>query len=495
MDWDSLIDEQAIAAVLPGDYAKFARPVCDGLALFLQGLPEQRQLAILSQQAALPSSADISQRLTLLATQCPVLHKLGQVLARDPNLAPQLRQQLQRLESLPPSCDIETIKTALEDELGPLAHRGIELEQAAIAEASVAVVVGYRQQVPGAEQGVLKILKPGIEQRMEEELALLDEVGAHLDQRCDDLGIPVMDYQDSFQQVREKLLWELRLDQEQLHLAQARQLYRDEPLVHIPKLHQHCTSRVTSMERLVGCKVTDQVASNGATTATIARLVVEGLLAKPVFSQRSPCLFHCDPHAGNLMVTREGRLGILDWSLVGELSEPERQSILEAVMAAATLNVHGVVQPIARIARQQVDIHLLLPVAQQWVAKIRQGYLPGMRWLTGFLDDAYKAAGLRLSPELLLFRKSLHTLDGVLGDLEAKHSLLDAVMMQKFLRQFIAEWPRRWFVSPASREFATRLSNLDLAMYSFEIPGAIFRYWLGQVDDLLANCRRTQSIG
>src|SRR4051794_3460740 len=102
-DWNLLLDEKALASVLPGDYARFARPVRDGLAVFLEGLPAAHQTEILKQQAALPPTADISERLAALARCCPVLHKLGQVLARDQRLAPELRTQLRTLESLVPT--------------------------------------------------------------------------------------------------------------------------------------------------------------------------------------------------------------------------------------------------------------------------------------------------------------------------------------------------------------------------------------------------------
>ena len=78
------------------------RPIREGLIVFLERLPTAAQEEILAQQAALPWSASISERLSLLARGCPVLHKLGQVFARDQCLAPELRHHLRGLESLAP---------------------------------------------------------------------------------------------------------------------------------------------------------------------------------------------------------------------------------------------------------------------------------------------------------------------------------------------------------------------------------------------------------
>ncbi|QDU56838.1 AarF/UbiB family protein [Aeoliella mucimassa] len=489
-DWGTLIDPAAIASVLPGEYQRFSRPVASALGLFLEHLPEARQRQILAEQLAMSPSATISQRLSVLARACPVLHKLGQVLARDSQLAQELRGELQQLESLPPSVQPDDIERALSEELGPLDRLGITLTPPAIAEASVAVVIGYRQRgIHGDRLGVFKLLKPGIEQRLEEELALASLVGEHLDEKCEEYGIPSLDYRETFEQVRDKLQAEVHLDKEQRNLALAHEYYADDPRVHIPELYENCTSRVTDMEQLQGMKVTDFETDNQHSRRALANLVVEALVAKPVLSADCQSLFHCDPHAGNLMVTDDGRLGVLDWSLVGVLTEQERVSLVQVLLAAATLSSTGVVRALESIATRIDDAPALHEVAQQWIKRVRQGELPGMRWLVGMLDEAYHLAGLRLGADLVLFRKTLHTFDGVLNDLSGEDDRLDEVLFGQFVQQLIAEWPRRWAVMPHCRDFATRLSNFDLTRSLMEIPNTATRYWLGRIRDLLSTLR------
>ena len=119
-------------------------------------------------------------------------------------------------------------------------------------------MIPYRDaRDPTTPEGVLKILKPGIVDRMELELNLLGQVGSYFDSRCEELAIPHLDYCETFDHVRTKLGVEVQLDQEQRHLAEARALFADEPDVQIPRLLEHCTPRVTAMERIFGVKVTD----------------------------------------------------------------------------------------------------------------------------------------------------------------------------------------------------------------------------------------------
>ncbi|MGD9636311.1 MAG: hypothetical protein AB7U97_23720, partial [Pirellulales bacterium] len=67
MTWDLLIDEQALADLLGTEYSRFARPVKEGLVVFLGGLPGELQQTILAEQMALAADASLSERLGILA--------------------------------------------------------------------------------------------------------------------------------------------------------------------------------------------------------------------------------------------------------------------------------------------------------------------------------------------------------------------------------------------------------------------------------------------
>ncbi len=490
IDWDCLLDEDLFASVLPGEYARFCRPVRGALVAFLQGLPEARQAAVLEAQAALPPTASAAQRLAVLARSCPALHKLGQVLARDRRLGPELRRQLQALESLPPSVPLPVLRDILDRELGSLDRLGITLAREALAEASVAVVVPFRYDRPprgaGPGEGVFKVLKPGIEERLEQELGLFERVGSYLEGVCDEYGLPQIDYREVFEQVREKLRGEVRLDLEQQHLARARDFYAGEDRVQVPAMFAHSTPRVTAMERLTGWKVTEHHLDIASDKRRLADLVVEALIARPIFADADPAPFHADPHAGNLLFTADRRLGILDWSLVGRLGEPERRAIAQITLAALMLDAERLAAALAELAGgRQVDEAALGSVVRAGLRRVRQGQFPGFTWLMGLLDEAVQAARLRVSADLLLFRKSLYTLEGVLADVGASEGRIDSVLQGEFFRRLVDEWPRRWLARPDSRAFATRLSNADLARFVLGLPWTWARFWLDQGLDLL----------
>lgn len=491
MKWDRLLDEAAIAALLPVEYAHFAKPVCDGLAVFLEGLPQERQSQIFTQQVALSPTAEVSERLALLARSCPVLQKIGQVLARDQHLSPVLRRHLQELESHTPSVSWESIEATLRKEFGPLDKLDVTLTPPALAEASVAVVVPFVTNIGNAEQhGVFKILKPGIEETLDSELELLEQVGSHLDDRCDELKLPKLDYQDSFRLVKEKLSKEIQLDLEQEHLATAAEFYASDGRVKIPLLFDFCTPRITAMQRLWGAKVTDRKFASRDDSCRLAELIVDAMIAAPIFSQQSPAPFHSDPHAGNLMSTTDGRLAILDWSLVGWLRNSERNELVQLLLAAAMLDGPRILNAVKQLSFcGELDWVNLQSIISRGLNQISRGEFPGLRWLTRFLDDAVRDARLRLKPDLMLFRKTLYTLEGVVAELGSDPLVFDQVLSLQFVKSFMLEWPSRWHSLPNSREFATRLSNLDLARASLMAPLSARRFFRERVKDCLETFR------
>ncbi len=488
MNWDKLIDEDSLRLLLPDSYLDFARPVREALVAFLDGLPQPIQQSILAVQTTLPATATLSERLGLLGHCCPVLQKLGQVLARNQRLAPELRAQLQKLESMPSTVPLETIQEVLFRELGPLDRRGIVLSPPALAEASVAVVIPFQETRDGAvREGVFKLLKPGIEERLELELELLGVVASHLDERCDELRIPPLDYRETFEQIRQKLSCEVQLDQEQRNLIAAKEFYSDEPNVLIPELFDCCTSRVTAMQRVVGGKITDHRLASVRDKFRLAKTVTQALITRPMFSRDSLALFHSDPHAGNLLHTNDGRLAILDWSLVGYLSEQARVSMGQIFLGALTLRSEKIVAVLEELSeRRPVDRLALTTVVNNWLRKVRHGQQPGLSWMVGLLDEAIQTARLRVAGDMMLFRKSLLTLEGVIGDLGADGFRIDDIAAGEFLRQFGGELPQRWFSTPASRRFPTRLSNADLAETVWSFPLVLPRFWLAETDAILA---------
>jgi ubiquinone biosynthesis protein len=246
---------------------------------------------------------------------------------------------------------------------------------------------------------------------------------------------------------------EIRLDEEQRHLSAARKFYADEPDILIPRVLPWCTPRVTAMERVFGTKVNDADLSVAQRDA-LAETVVRALLAKPFWTRADPAVFHGDLHGGNLLVADDGRLAVLDWSLVAHVSKADREALL-----AAAPKIRGAIAALGSCAPD--DPALVRIVEHALDRLVLEARVPGFDWLLALLDELAltQAAGFR--EDLGLFRKSWLALSGVVRDL-AGNVPADLPLIDVGLRKFLAELPARWFTSPHTRDFSTHVSAMDL---------------------------------
>ncbi len=464
-DWLEFCASLGLDDVVPAEYERYRPAIVDGLGYFLENISPERGLEMFAEQAAMSETASAGDRLVAIARHCPALHKLGQILARDRRLPPDFRRLLQTLESMTPQTPLPELRVALEKEVGPLARIGAVVDENPLAEASVAVVIPFTLPASsaafssGATRGVFKLLKPGIEAKLEEELNVLRGIGALLDERCAEYGIPAIDYEGTFSQVRELLIREVCLAAEQDHLARAGHAYRGRADVMVPEVFPFSTPRVTAMTRIDGVKVTSAGAE--VNRRRLADRIIRALIADPLWSSAQMGMFHADPHAGNLFVAEDGKLAILDWSLVGTLSESERHCLSQILLGALTADRGRIATAVAALAEGGVDTDALGRVVGDYVARLGEGTWPGISWLTELMDATAMHAGARFAQNPIMFRKVLHTLKGVLADV-SESSRIDLVLALAFLRQLGKELAPRTLACPLSRDFPTRISNAEL---------------------------------
>ncbi len=117
-DWKTLCQSLEIGSLVPDQFAEYRQPISDVLSYFLEGLSIPRQARILADQATLPATSPIEVRLVSVARHSPILHKLGQLLARDRRLSIDLRRLLQGLESAEPTISGDDARGIVEQRIG-----------------------------------------------------------------------------------------------------------------------------------------------------------------------------------------------------------------------------------------------------------------------------------------------------------------------------------------------------------------------------------------
>lgn len=471
---DSLLESLGLESLVPASLASWRPLVSQGMKFFLERLPQPRLNAIVAAQLALPQDAGVSARLLALAHECVTLHKLGQVLARNRQIDQTIRHHLQSLESMPPTTPIEQVLRRIDKELP---HRPpVAIAQNALAEGSVAVILPFRYQDKGkTHDGVFKVLKPGIEEKFNEEILIWLELGRFLEQLGKTLGLPALDYRSTLDSVRELLVKEIHLEEEQKNLRAAAAMYADEPHVLIPRLLPWCTPKVTAMERIFGTKVADASLPSWRRTE-LANSMIAALVGQPFWSRAEQAMFHADLHAGNLFLCTDGRLAILDWSLTLRLSKSEREILVSLILGGLTLDAARIRSAISALGSISPDDPILVEAVERALDRmVYQGCLPGFEWTLELLDGLALDVAAGFHEDFVLFRKTWFSLSGLIHDLGGGSP--DWPLAVLGLRRFFAELPSRALARPDAADFSTHVSNAEV-MRAFSSLGLIaMRYW------------------
>ena len=472
------VDLLRLADLLPPTYAHYRPLLEDALQFFIGRLSPVRQHALFAAQLALPTNASLARRALALFRLCPTLHKLGQVVAHDRRLSGELRRRLQELETMAPTDSLAAIRPVLEREVGHIP--GLQVGRKALAEASVAVVVPFVWRQAGAlpQRGVLKVLRAGVQDRLNEELVIWHALGTFLEERCAYHRLPEFDYRNTLESVARLLANEISPGREQAHLSQAAEFYANSPDILIPRLFPFSTPLVTAMGRVDGCKVTCQNLPASEMRRRGER-IIRALLAQPFWGcQQAGAIFHADPHAGNLMATPDGRLAILDWALTTQLSKAQCEAIVQLVLGALTLNVSRIDAAI-EVLGQTVSKERVQVAVRESIRQVRLGCFPGFDWLSALMDTLAAASAMRFPEEIILFRKALLTLSGVVADVSPQMAM-DSVLVWQGVNQFAGGLLWRPWVAANSRDVVgAHLSNADLLGLWAELPATVLRFWGG----------------
>ncbi len=482
-----LLAALGLDALIPAPLAHWRTLVSDGLTFFLTRLPAERVATIITEQLVLgiDPDADAACRLVALMARCPTLHKLGQIVARHPQLDENLRRQLQKLESLPATTPHELVLARIRHELEnssviadtQAAH--IEIGSEALAEGSVAVVMPFTwRQGDEVQHGVFKVLKPGIEDMLAQELAILVELAPYLEERSRALVLPPVDYRDMLETVQRLMTREVHLDIEQQNLRAAAAFYAEEPLIQVPDLLPWCTPRMTAMERIFGTKVTDAELTP-VLRQQLAETMISALLGQPFWSTDDRAVVHADLHAGNLFVTADGRLAVLDWSLTAGLTKTQREALVAIVLGGLLLDADSIRRAVATLGTITHDDPILSAAVERALDQVAfQGHRPGFDWLLALFDELALHTAAGFWEDFVLLRKSWLSLSGVIGDLAGSGVISpDPQLIGLALQRFLTEMPSRPLAQAGAQHFASHVSNADLLRLSASPWLISLRWW------------------
>ena len=342
----------------------------------------------------------------------PVYVKLGQVLSSRPDLLPEpYLEALARLQDKVkpfPYAEVEEIVAA---ELGVKVSKAFSrFDPTPMAAASLGQV--HAAALRDGRQVVVKVQRPDIARQVTEDFEVLAQIAEFADAHTELGGR--YHFLDLLEEFRVAIHQELDYEREAQNLVAVGANLAEFPLIEVPQpVPDYSTRRVLTMDYVRGRKLTS--------LGPLARMEMNGEpLAEELFKAYLKQvlvdgLFHADPHPGNVFLTSDGRIALLDLGMTGRTTPVMQEHLLKVLLEISEARGEEAGQVVIAMSRTTEDL-----TPDEFLARIgtrvaKDQGLPQFSMGKTLLDVSRIAGehGIRVPSELTLLGKTLLQLDEI----------------------------------------------------------------------------------
>ena len=265
----------------------------------------------------------------------PTFVKLGQVLATRIDLfSPDWIAEFEKLHTAVPPVPIDELLPQVTEALGRSPFEVFrDLEREPFASASIAQV--HRARLQDGTPVVLKIRRPGIREKIEADVRILEQLAALVEAENPDARryqpVAIVGH---FSRSIER---ELDLALEARNIERFGNNFAKDPIIVIPKVYEEWTNPVMNVQQhIVGIPGNDLagVIAAGLDRKLLAARGAEAVLRMILIDG----FFHADPHPGNVYFLPDNRIAIVDFGMVGRLSPLRRNQVIDLLAGLARLD-------------------------------------------------------------------------------------------------------------------------------------------------------------
>lgn len=293
------------------------------------------------------SKGTVYERIRLVLEELgPTFVKLGQTFSnREDLLPPELILELQKLQDRVETVDMN-VQEILENEFSiAVQDHFLSVDPEPLATASIAQV--YKAVLLNGKEVILKIKKPDVQSLIEDDLLLIKDL-EKLVSSYSEIG-DKLNLKQAISTFEKSLLEEVSLINERENILQFRRNFKNSRETYVPEVYgEFSNNTVLCMEFIDGIKVTDQkmLLQYGidpvAISETGLRLFVSQILDYG--------FFHADPHAGNILVKKDGRVVFIDFGAVGKIPPNDKEVLEDLIVSFVAKNPHKIVRSLKKMA-------------------------------------------------------------------------------------------------------------------------------------------------
>jgi predicted unusual protein kinase regulating ubiquinone biosynthesis (AarF/ABC1/UbiB family) len=427
-----------------------------------------------------PALAEASQLADDLERLGPTYIKLGQLLStRSDFLPPAYMEALQRLQDKIEPFPFVEVEEIVCSELGVrLSKAFAEFDPEPIAAASLGQV--HRAVLRNGRCVAVKVQRPNIREQIAADIEALEDIAEFADKHTE-AGERVQ-FAAMLDEFKRSMVRELDYLQEAQQLAILRKNLAPFDLIVVPEaVEDYTTSRVLTMDYISGRKITD--------LSPLARMEMNGeALGEQLFKAYLKQIlvdgiFHADPHPGNVFLTFDGKIALIDVGMVGRIAPVMQENLLKLLLAVS----EGKGEAAADVAidmgvvADNFDRNTYTREVSQLVAQHQSTTIAQLDTGRVVLEITRSAAqnGLRLPAELTLLGKTLLNLDMVAGILAPDFDPNEAVRRHAsdLMRQRLQK-----MLSPANMV----TTAIELNEFVQHLPSRLNRLFQKAVDNELS---------
>jgi len=372
----------------------------------------------------------------------PTFIKLGQLLSSRPDLVTMsYAKEFKKLQDRVPTFPIEQVYQTIEEELGmPLAKIFQDFNPEPIGSASIAQV--HNAILMNGTKVIVKVRRPGIEEQIMLDLNILQSLAKLIEKYVPESKL--FDPVGIVDEFAKSITKELDFRREARNALIFRENFKDYKKVYIPYVFKEFTTKkILVMEKVEGVRIDDinSIKEKGLDIESILNIVID-MYFKQIFDHG---FFHGDPHPGNILVTDDARVALVDFGITGKIDEEFKESYANIAIAIINQNIDKLITEYLKLGIIQDDIDreklekelkediedILYPIYAYRIEEIQ---------ISELIESIMKVAlkhRLRFLPELLLIDKVLIMLEGLTRELCPDKSIIE--LIKPYAREIISK--------------------------------------------------------
>ena len=431
-----------------------------------------------------------------------LLIKIGQFLSTRVDILPQeYTDELAGLQDEVSALPFQALRSVFAEAFGkPVEELYATFDEAPKAAASLGQV--HEATLPGGERVAVKILRPGIERLVEADLLAARRVIALL-LRFTKLGRNI-DLWAVYRELEGTFRAELDYVKEGQNAERFAKNLAELDFLYLPKIYWEFTRpRVLTQEYIEGIKITNyaQIEAAGLKRGELARRLVR-IYLKMVMEDG---FFHADPHPGNIFALTDGRIALIDFGMVGEISPSLQEGIRQLFLAVTHRSADEIVKAFADLGfiRPRADLGTIRRATAYLLdhffeSSLGNLYKLDLRGLGRDLTELVRNHPFQMPASVTLLGRALGTLHGVATGLDPELNLVEIFLpfaqrlvnsedggFWSLLRERAKAWGEAWVEGPplgysllqrlASGQFRFPLEDADMVRELGGIAGAVRR--------------------